>query len=703
MKNFKTKNGLFTGNVGIGTTSPGAKLEVHQDGNAFSIKSTDTEQKLRVFTAANGSVLGLTDGGVDIIRLDGRTVSPNASYFNGGKVGIGTTSPNVSLEVSGPWSSQFRISRDIQQGQYSEISGGGSSMRFKSVDSSTHSSFSFVSDNGTDEVERVRIDASGNVGIGTTNPSAFSAGADKLVLDAGTEGGMTIKSATTGYGAIFFADGTNGTEQYRGFLQYNHGNSPHPTDSLVIGTAGSTKMTILSNGNVGIGTASPGNILNIYDGDAGSAGTPANPDWSDSLFLQRNIPNNYQGTRILFAHGSASIGGFREDNTEDGSHHLAFYTGGNVSGVNEAIRINSAGNVGIGVTNPEAFDAEANQLVVRGNTHGGITIFAGTNASRGNLYFSDGVVGNQAYIGGISYDHGDDDLSLRTNGAERVWIKGSGNVGIGTANPEFKLDVVAPATMVLGGSDDELGATNNYAKSSRVGGIAYTNSDLPVHMMMHTSSASASILYFGWGTGSMYCPTKIIFGTADNTTTTSSTAGNKRMFIHSNGNVSIGADNDSYKFYVSGSAYSTGTWGSSDDRLKHNEETIVGAIETLRKITPKKYIKTTEMYDADHDFGLDSDGKPVDENGDPVEHFIEAGVIAQEVLSVDELAFAVKEGSTDEDGNETPHALNYNSLFTYAIAAIQEQQQLIESQKQLIESQQSTVDDLISRVESLES
>jgi hypothetical protein len=243
--------------------------------------------------------------------------------------------------------------------------------------------------------------------------------------------------------------------------------------------------------------------------------------------------------------------------------------------------------------------------------------------------------------------------------------------------------------MVLGGSDDGLGRTNVSNKSSRVGGMAFTNANRPVNMMMHVSDNTNSYLFFGYGTGSMNSPTKIIFGTAGNTTTPSSTASTKRMFIHSNGNVSIGADNDSYKFYVSGSAYSTGSWGSSDDRLKHNEEAIVGAIETLKKITPKKYIKTTEMHDADHDFDLDSDGKPVDENGDPVEHFIEAGVIAQEVLSVDELAFAVKEGSTDEDGNETPHALNYNSLFTYAIAAIQEQQKLIEDLKARIETLES--------------
>ena len=103
------------------------------------------------------------------------------------------------------------------------------------------------------------------------------------------------------------------------------------------------------------------------------------------------------------------------------------------------------------------------------------------------------------------------------------------------------------------------------------------------------------------------------------------------------------------------------------------------------------------MYDADHDFELDANGDPVDENGEPVAHAIEAGVIAQKVLEVPELAFTVSPEGVDEDGNVTsPHGLNYNSLFTYAIAAIQEQQQLIESQ-------QSTINDLVSRVESLES
>jgi hypothetical protein len=160
------------------------------------------------------------------------------------------------------------------------------------------------------------------------------------------------------------------------------------------------------------------------------------------------------------------------------------------------------------------------------------------------------------------------------------------------------------------------------------------------------------------------------------------------MLVDSAGNVGIGTTNPgSYKLNINGTARVSSGDVTSDDRVKHNEQTIVGALETLSKITPKKYIKTTEMYDADHDFELDADGNPINENGEPVEHRIEAGVIAQQVLTVDELAFAVSPEGVDEDGTVTsPHGLDYNSLFTYAIAAIQEQQQLIDDLKSRIET-----------------
>jgi hypothetical protein len=74
---------------------------------------------------------------------------------------------------------------------------------------------------------------SGNVGINTSSPHSYYA--KKLVVDCGTDGqnGITIKSSTTGAGMFAFADGTSGSDRYRGYINYNHAN-----DSMTLGTAG---------------------------------------------------------------------------------------------------------------------------------------------------------------------------------------------------------------------------------------------------------------------------------------------------------------------------------------------------------------------------------------------------------------------------------------------------------------------------------
>ena len=72
-----------------------------------------------------------------------------------------------------------------------------------------------------------------NVGIGTSSPDSYYA--KKLVVDCGTDvqNGITIKSSTTGAGMFAFADGTSGSDRYRGYINYNHAN-----DSMTLGTAG---------------------------------------------------------------------------------------------------------------------------------------------------------------------------------------------------------------------------------------------------------------------------------------------------------------------------------------------------------------------------------------------------------------------------------------------------------------------------------
>jgi len=645
------------GNVGIGTTNPSMPLSIRSsgaDGIYFERGTTNIGQ------------VDFSNNDLNFVATHNiRFSNPNANEYSfvGGNVGIGTTNPGAKLVIEE--STSDVVTRYRANNNYAGQIIGKTSGVF-SLNGRLGLDFNLTGD----QTSAMRITATGNVGIGTTNPDHK--------LEVKTPGGIygchILDDQGVSLGGLFVSEQGAAADGLELYLK-----KPAGTTKVRV-SAVDGNPTYFNAGNVGIGTTNPAANLEVAGVLRSSAPSFANR--RADFYVTDN------------AAGYLSINCF-DDTTVT---YQPIY----IDGSKIVLNSGSSGNVGIGTTDPSG------KLNIHTSTAWGSAINEALTISNIGL---EGNVSSAHNLGRIRWttntndaaaidairtspQHGNaTDLIFSTNTGgsngittEVMRLNSTGNVGIGTSSPTFKLDVSDPSTMVLGGSDDGLGRTNNAIKSSRVGGCAYTNSNNPVNMMMHVAGSTSSHLYFGWGTGSMNCPTKITFGTASNVTTSSSTAGNKRMFIHSNGNVSIGIDNDSYKFYVAGSAFSSGTWGSSDDRLKHNEETIVGAIEALRKITPKKYIKTTDMYDADHDLDLDSDGNPVDENGDPVEHFIEAGVIAQEVLSVDELAFAVKEGSNDEDGNETPHALNYNSLFTYAIAAIQEQQTIIEDLKARIET-----------------
>ena len=75
---------------------------------------------------------------------------------------------------------------------------------------------------GTNSNERIRVDSSGNVKMQSTGSAAHQ-NMDNLQIGTGAESaGMTVYSGTGSYGSVAFADGTSGTAQYSGLLEYYH-------------------------------------------------------------------------------------------------------------------------------------------------------------------------------------------------------------------------------------------------------------------------------------------------------------------------------------------------------------------------------------------------------------------------------------------------------------------------------------------------
>ena len=300
----------------------------------------------------------------------------------------------------------------------------------------------------------MRINSSGDVGIGETIPlgklhvkttdtaSTASSVGNLLVLED-NENGMSILSSTAGAGYILFGD--SGDNDIGGILY------DHSTNSMRFRTNGVwDRMRIDSLGNVGIGASTIGGDLHIERTASSptllvkAAGQTGSLTPTATLILAPGSSSGYST--------APKITGYRTANFSTSalrSTGLKF----SVSSANaqvDAMWINEAGNVGIGTDSP------ANNLQVKtGSNGGGITIQrnSSTSGSFADLMFSistSDVASPETKIRatrGASYD--DTDISFITSNSERMRIDSSGNVGIGTVSPDYKLSLRDDSTNIF--------------------------------------------------------------------------------------------------------------------------------------------------------------------------------------------------------------------------------------------------------------
>lgn len=290
-----------SGNVGIGTTSPGAKLDVIGAYGAFggSVPSTWGFRVTGISSLVNGNRvlyqhIASTYAELSTYKYDDLTTFPLVLQANGGNVGIGTTSPSELLTISNASRGLLRFDKSGTAigfiGNEDALFTGGSAATM-----GVYSMGDLKLGAGNSTIPIISLKSGGNVGIGTTTPSnkmqVYDGNAQAQALFNGYA--VVDGRVNTDAGAIQIGAHSN----YHGAISYTGaGNTIFSFDNSYdnagaitqfrMRTAGTpvNAFTILGNGNIGIGTSSPQNNLDV-NGTIRAKEFKATLDgWSDYVF-----------------------------------------------------------------------------------------------------------------------------------------------------------------------------------------------------------------------------------------------------------------------------------------------------------------------------------------------------------------------------------------------------------------------------------
>jgi hypothetical protein len=530
----------------------------------------------------------------------------------------------------------------------------------------------------TEGSERLRVDASGRLLVGSTSNFANANCDDLQVGDTSTSAtGLTIGSSTQGQ--IAFADSG---DQRAGLIHYQH-----TDNSLRFMTNGATneRLRITSAGLVGIGTSSPATALQVAgairsSGTGAYLPTAAGTNWATTAAF---IAQGSYGGGASFVDGSAGFSAWAQSS---GSILNLGY--GSVGGsLTAGFTFTNTGRLGIGTTSP------AHRLHVSG---GSLCVDGFANSASNYITLRSGYAPDAAGGSGIkAVNHaagnddglglfGHDGLSFYTAQTERARIDSSGRLLVNTSSDSGNSRLVVAGNVAgpAGGGEITLKRPATVGVSDGVGGVRWFDNN----------GEFASIYAYGdAATGTNDYPGRLVFST----TADGASSPTERMRIGSAGQF--------FTFTTSGDAFDVGQGQSAGTSVSVFVGRHSSASNSNSGTVSVRIFNNGNIQNTNNSYGSLSDTKLKEKIVDASSQWddlkalqvrkynfkketghqthTQIGLIAQEAELVSP-GLVTESPDCDEDGNDlgtVTKSVNYSVLYMKAVKALQEAMTRIET------------------------